>query len=316
MASTTASTLPPVIAIMGPTAAGKTALALAFAETQPRCDIISVDSALVYRGMDIGTSKPNAATLAAYPHRLVDICDPSEHYSAARFRSDALREIEAIVAQGRIPLCVGGTMLYFRALQQGLAHLPSADPVVRAGLEEEGRRFGWACLHQRLARIDPVAAARIHPNDPQRIQRALEVYQISGVTLSAWYERAHTVALPYNFYKIAVAPVDRGELRQRIEQRFGQMLAEGLVDEVLALKNRGDLQPHLPSMRAVGYRQVWAYLEGEYDYATMVTNALTATYQLAKRQMTWLRAEPDVHWYMHTHDRQDIWNQTRKALEL
>ncbi|MEK6748545.1 MAG: tRNA (adenosine(37)-N6)-dimethylallyltransferase MiaA [Pseudomonadota bacterium] len=306
-------TLPPAIAIMGPTASGKTALALQFAD-HCACEIISVDSSLVYRGMNIGTAKPTAATLVNYPHRLLDICDPSERYSVARFRVDALNAMATATANGRIPLCVGGTMLYFKALQQGLAQLPTADAGIREALTLEGLRVGWAAMHRRLMDVDPVAAARIHPNDPQRIQRALEVYQVTGIPLTTWLEKAQPQPLPYRLYKIALAPADRDELHRRIAQRFQQMLAQGLIDEVRQLMARGDLHPQLPALRAVGYRQVWAYLAEEYDYATMVTKAVTATCQLAKRQMTWLRAEPEVHWY--TAAAPEIWENARLKLGI
>ncbi len=285
---------------MGPTASGKTDLAIALAERLP-VSLVSVDSAMVYRGMDIGTAKPEAELLARVPHRLIDILDPVQAYSAARFREDALREMQAITATGRIPLLVGGTMLYFRALQQGLASLPSADAGVRAALEREAANRGWAALHARLAEVDPVSAGRIHPNDPQRIQRALEVYQLSGVPLTDWYRRSReqgeAAGLGYRAVKLVVAPPDRAVLRERIARRFGQMLEAGFLDEVAALRARGDLTPELPSMRAVGYRQAWAYLAGETDHAAMVHRAVTATRQLAKRQFTWLRSESGTAWF-------------------
>lgn len=278
---------------MGPTASGKTDLAVQLVQELP-CDIISVDSAMVYRGMDIGTAKPDARTLAIAPHRLIDICDPSEAFSASQFRELALNEINDILSQGRIPLLVGGTMLYFRALEQGLSPLPSADPEVRARIENEADKHGWQVLHDRLTEIDPAAAARIHVNDPQRIQRALEVFELTGEPLSAWFEREIDNDLPCRIVKIVIAPEDRAILHQRIEARFHHMLKNGFVEEVEGLYRRGDLHPDLPSMRAVGYRQVWNYLAGLYDYETMVERGITATRQFAKRQFTWLRGEAVV----------------------
>ena len=286
---------PPAIFIMGPTAAGKTDLALALAARLP-CDIISVDSAMVYRGMDIGTAKPSRAILERTPHRLIDIRDPAEPYSAAQFRLDALREMEAITARGRIPLLVGGTMLYFRALSRGLSDLPTADPALRARLNAEGEASGWASLHARLAGIDPTAARRIHPNDPQRIQRALEVYELSGSTATELYARPTAQSLPYKIVKLIVAPRDRILLRDRIAKRFQAMLREGLVAEVEVLRRRGDLDLEKPALRAVGYRQVWNYLEGKINCEEMGKSAIIATCQLAKRQFTWLRREPDALW--------------------
>jgi tRNA dimethylallyltransferase len=286
---------PLAILLMGPTASGKTDLAVELVARLP-CDIVSVDSALVYRGMDIGTAKPDAATLAQAPHRLIDICDPAEAYSAARFRADALREMAQISAAGRVPLLVGGTMLYFRALQQGLAEMPEADPELRARLEDELQRHGLAALHARLARIDPVAAARIHPNDPQRTLRALEVWELTGEPLSRLQAVAARDALPYRLVKLARAPREREVLRTRIARRFTQMLEQGFEAEVQRLLERGDLSPELPSMRSVGYRQMLEYLSGAYDHASMVEKAVNATRQLAKRQMTWLRSETGLTW--------------------
>jgi tRNA dimethylallyltransferase len=286
--------LPPAILLMGPTASGKTDLAAALVARLP-CEIISVDSALVYRGMDIGTAKPDAELLARAPHRLIDILDPAEAYSAARFRADALREMADITAAGRIPLLVGGTGLYFRALRRGLSELPGADPVVRARLEREAAELGWAALHERLRQVDPAAAARIHPNDPQRLQRALEVYELAGRPLSE-LQRGGGEALPYRVLALAVAPAERELLHARIHERFHLMLERGLVAEVDGLYRRGDLGPDKPSIRCVGYRQVWGYLAGEVDYGTMVAQGISATRQLAKRQFTWLRSEPDSLW--------------------
>ena len=258
--------------------------------------IISVDSVLIYRGMNIGTAKPDAKTLAMAPHRLIDICDPAETYSVARFREDALREMADIAAAGRIPLLVGGTMLYFRALQQGLSVLPAADQALRVRLEQEARIGGWARMHRKLQAVDPVAAARIHPNDPQRIQRALEVYTLSGIPMSRLQGRAGLVELPYRVVKLVRAPPRRALLHERIENRFHRMLEQGFEAEVRALLARGDLVPEMSSMRAVGYRQMIRYLLGEWDRDTMVAKGITATRQLAKRQLTWLRSEPDSHW--------------------
>jgi tRNA dimethylallyltransferase len=281
---------------MGPTASGKTDLAVALVERLP-CEIISVDSALVYREMDIGTAKPDAETLARAPHRLIDIIDPAESYSAARFRDDALREMAKITAAGRIPLLVGGTMLYYRALQQGLSPLPQGDAELRAQLEAEAAANGWQSLHDRLAEVDPESAARIHPNDPQRLSRALEVYALSGQPLSVLWREQEKSGFPYRAVKLAVAPADRGVLHERIARRFGLMLQQGFIEEVEALYRRGDLHPELPSIRCVGYRQVWRYLAGEWDRETMSERAIIATRQLAKRQYTWLRSEQELAWF-------------------
>ncbi len=291
----TNSDLPPALFLMGPTASGKTALALALVDALP-CEIVSADSAMVYRGMDIGTAKPSREVQRAVPHRLIDIRDPAEPYSAAQFRTDALREMAAISARGRIPLVVGGTLLYFRALEKGLSALPAADSGVRARLETEAARRGWASLHARLAEVDPAAARRIHPNDPQRIQRALEVFELTGRGLTELCAETTAQPLPYRLTKLAVAPSDRAVLHWRIERRFGEMLAEGLEREVRGLYRRGDLTPELPSIRAVGYRQMWDYLDGKHVYEEMVRRVVIATRQLAKRQLTWLRAEPGLTW--------------------
>ncbi len=283
------------ICLMGPTASGKTDLALELVQRLP-CDIISVDSALVYRGMDIGTAKPGPDILQAAPHRLIDICDPTEPYSAARFRADALREMDAIFRNGRIPLLVGGTMLYYSALQRGLSKLPEADPAIRTALEAEAARTGWARLHRRLAQIDPAAAARIHHNDPQRIQRALEVYELTGQTLTALQESAREPALPYRLIKLARAPRERAVLHRRIARRFHRMIEQGFEEEVRRLLARQEITPRLPSMRSVGYRQMLAYLSGNLSHEQMVERGIIATRQLAKRQLTWLRRERDLHW--------------------
>ena len=290
---------------MGPTAAGKTDLALELARVLP-CELISVDSALIYRGMDIGTAKPDKATLAEFPHALIDIRDPAEAYSAAEFRQDALQAMAAATARGRIPLLVGGTMMYFKALLEGLAAMPSADAGVRAELEARAQAEGWQALHDELRRVDPASAARIHPNDPQRLIRALEVFQLSGLSMSQHRERQQaenagvgaSVAgqFPYTVAQLAIAPADRGLLHQRIAQRFQLMLEQGFIDEVETLRQRSDLHPGLPSIRAVGYRQVWDYLEGNLSKAQMQERGIIATRQLAKRQFTWLRGWQDVHW--------------------
>ncbi|MDH2432223.1 tRNA (adenosine(37)-N6)-dimethylallyltransferase MiaA [Pokkaliibacter sp. MBI-7] len=289
------SVLPPAILLMGPTAAGKTALAFELAERFP-CDIISVDSALIYRGMDIGTAKPSAAELARYPHQLIDIRDPSEAYSAADFRQDALALMAASVARGRIPLLVGGTMMYYNILLQGMANLPSADPVFRQQMENEALEHGWVKLHQRLQEVDPESAARIRPSDPQRLQRALEVYFLTGKSLSQHWQEQEQQVLPYRTVEIAWSPADRSVLHQRIALRFEQMLSAGFLAEVESLKQRTDLHAALPSIRCVGYRQAWCYLDGEDDYSVFVQKGIAATRQLAKRQLTWLRGFEHVHW--------------------
>jgi len=278
---------------MGPTASGKTTLAVELVKRYPM-EVISVDSALVYRGMNIGTAKPGADLLAVAAHRLIDIRDPSVPYSAAEFREDALLEMAEITARGRIPLLVGGTFLYFRALQYGLSEMPAADREIRASLEAEAQRDGWEALHARLAAVDPESAARIKPTDPQRIQRALEVYLLSGQPMSSFHAQHAAADPPYRLLKLALIPTDRSLLHDRIEARFRQMLAEGLLEEVGKLFARGDLIAELPAMRAVGYRQIWRYLSGELEYDAMVEQAIIATRQYAKRQLTWLRGEPDL----------------------
>ncbi len=285
--------LPPAIFLMGPTASGKTTLAVELVKRYPM-EIISVDSALVYRGMNIGTAKPGAELLAVAPHHLIDIRDPSMPYSAAEFREDALLAMAGITARGRIPLLVGGTFLYFRALQHGLSEMPAADHDIRANLEADARRDGWDALHARLAAVDPVSAARIKPTDPQRIQRALEVYLLSGRTMSAFHAQQPSAELPYRLLKLALIPEDRPLLHGRIEARFRQMLADGLLEEVKKLFNRGDLEAELPAMRAVGYRQVWRFHSGQIAYDAMVEQAIIATRQYAKRQLTWLRGVHDL----------------------
>jgi len=281
--------------LMGPTASGKTGLALELARRLP-VELISVDSALVYRGMDIGTAKPDAEILREFPHRLIDIIEPTEAYSAARFRADALAAMREIQARGRIPLLVGGTMLYYRALQNGLADLPAADRALREAIQAEAEARGWAALHTELAKVDPQAAARIHPNDPQRLGRALEVWRLTGVPLSEWQARGREQAAPEvgRVLKLALIP-PRELLRERIAERFTQMLEAGFIAEVEGLRARGDLHLGLPSMRSVGYRQIWEYLDGAHTYERMIELGVTATRGLAKRQMTWLRSERDLH---------------------
>jgi tRNA dimethylallyltransferase len=280
---------------MGPTASGKTDLAIDLVRELP-CDIISVDSALVYREMNVGTAKPTADELAKAPHRLIDICDPIESYSAARFRQDALNEIEQILAQGRIPLLVGGTMLYFRALQYGLSEMPEADPEIRSRLDEEIKEHGLSALHKRLQQVDPLAAERISKNDSQRIQRALEVYELTGTPLSELQNSDGEPKLPYHVIKLVRAPEDRSILHSRIEQRFHNMLENGFEVEVKGLLQKWDLDHEMPSMRLVGYRQMLRYLQGVYSYDEMIDRGIIATRQLAKRQFTWLRSEKDANW--------------------
>ena len=283
---------PPAIFLMGPTASGKTALAVSLLE-RFSLEIISVDSALVYRDMNIGTAKPDASTLARAPHYLLDIRDPTEAYSAAAFCDDARRLMADIVARGKVPLLVGGTMLYFRALLQGLDDLPRANPVLRQTLEQESASRGWPALHQELAQIDPVTAARLSPNDSQRIGRALEIYRLTGQPMSALLDKVQT-PLPYRVLQLALIPSDRAVLHQRIAARFDAMLADGLLDELNALRADYALTAELPAMRAVGYRQAWAHLEGEVDINEMREQGIAATRQLAKRQLTWLRSWPNA----------------------
>jgi tRNA dimethylallyltransferase len=287
--SEAAANPPEAVLLAGPTCAGKTALALELAARFP-VEIVSVDSAQVYRGMDIGTSKPSAAVLAGVPHHLVDICDPAERYNAGRFRRDALELIPAIRARGRVPLLVGGTMLYFRALTRGIAPLPEANAELRALIDERARRIGWPALHAELVARDPEAAARIRPADGQRIQRALEVLELTGERLSELQREAEPP--PFATAAFALLPRDRAQLYAKIDQRFLEMMAEGFLDEVRALKGRGDLDPGLPSLRSVGYRQLWAHLEGACGLPEAVAAGQRATRNLAKRQLTWLRSEP------------------------
>lgn len=289
------SLLPKAIFLMGPTASGKTDLAIRLAQ-ECQCEIISVDSALIYKGMDIGTAKPSAQEQALAPHMLVDILDPLQSYSAGDFRDDALRLMHEITARGNTPLLVGGTMLYYKALVDGLSPLPSADPVIRTQIEKQVQESGWQVLHDELRRIDPVSAERIHVNDPQRLSRAIEVYRISGKTLTE-LTATKSEPIPFDVKQFAIAPKEKTVLHERIEQRFDLMLDAGFEQEVRALYQRGDLHLDLPSMRCVGYRQMWEYIEGKLDYTEMRYRGIVATRQLAKRQMTWLRGwKQDITW--------------------
>jgi len=311
--------MPKAICLMGPTAAGKTDLAISLTEQLP-CDIISVDSALIYRGMDIGTAKPDQETLQKAPHRLIDIIDASETYSVAHFYTDALKEMQAISSKGRIPLLVGGTMMYYRILTQGIAALPSADEQVRQQIKQDAQAHGWEYVHAQLTEVDPVSAARIKPSDPQRLQRALEVYRVSGKTMTQiWSEQGALTSnasqsgytgsvsevcsdsglgglppVPFNLINVAISPLDRSVLHQRIEQRFDIMLKKGFIEEVEQFYRSDKINADMPSMRCVGYRQVWDFLEGKLDKTAMRERGIIATRQLAKRQLTWLRSWPDL----------------------
>jgi len=291
------NSLPKAIFLMGPTASGKTELAIRMVE-QHNCEIISVDSALVFRGFDIGSAKPTASEQARAPHHLIDILDPSVAYSAADFRRDALVLMAEIVNRGKIPLLVGGTMLYFKALVDGLSPLPAAQPKIRQEIEAQANEHGWLWVHQQLALVDPVSAERIHPNDPQRVSRALEVYRISGQSMTQLTKTIDN-ELPFDVSQFAIYPDDRSELHQRIELRFKQMLELGFEQEVKALYDRGDLHADMPSIRCVGYRQMWEYFDGTIDHQEMVFRGIVATRQLAKRQLTWLRGWQDLH-RLHT----------------
>lgn len=285
--------LPPALFLMGPTASGKSALAVQLAHAL-NGEIISVDSALVFKGMDIGTAKPTLEERQGIIHHLIDIIDPSESFSTGQFRNQALALMADINQRGKLPILVGGTMLYFNALSNGLAVLPVADPVIRAQLDLDLIELGKDALHQRLALVDPAAAARIHPNDPQRVQRALEVYAISGKSLTSFFSAEPVITLPYRVIKIIIAPSDRKILHGVIAQRFMTMLEQGFIAEVETLYQRGDLNDTMPAIRAVGYRQAWSYLQGDIDKATLIETAIIATRQLAKRQFTWLRKETDA----------------------
>ncbi|MBD1557385.1 tRNA (adenosine(37)-N6)-dimethylallyltransferase MiaA [Vibrio sp. S9_S30] len=291
--------LPLALFLMGPTASGKTEVAIRLRQKYP-VEIISVDSALIYKGMDIGTAKPDERELELAPHRLIDILDPSESYSAADFRRDALEQMHEIVSQGKIPLLVGGTMLYYKALLEGLSPLPAADPAIRQEIEQDALTFGWSALHDKLKEIDPVSAKRIHPNDPQRLSRALEVYKISGKTLTELTKKQGK-PLPFKVKQFAIAPKERAELHRRIELRFEKMINAGFEEEVQALYARKDLHPDLPSIRCVGYRQMWDYLDGSCSLDDAVFRGICATRQLAKRQITWLRSWDGLTWLDSEH---------------
>lgn len=283
-----------LLCLLGPTASGKTQLATQLADQLP-CDLISVDSAMVYRGLNIGTAKPDITTLKAYPHALIDICDPAIPYSAAQFRDDALKCIEYSLRRHRLPVLVGGSMLYHHVLQQGIASLPPANPAMRAELQKKAETLGWDSLYHDLQQIDPDAANRIHPKDPQRLLRALEVFYISGNTLSSYWSQQETQRLPYKFINIGLQ-VERPVLRERIAERFHHMMHQGFLNEVRELYARSDMHADLPSMRSVGYQQAWQYLQGNITHEQMLEQAINATRQLAKRQITWLRRWPELHW--------------------
>lgn len=287
--------LPQAIFLMGPTASGKTALAIDLVENY-NCEIISVDSALVYKGMDIGTAKPDAELQRRAPHRLIDLIDPAEAYSAANFREDALREMAEITSKGKVPLLVGGTMMYFKFLRDGAAQLPTANEDIRQRLLAEAEQFGWPHMHSKLALIDPVSAERLKPMDSQRIQRALEVYEVSGKTLTQFWNEQDEQPLPYDVISFAVMPKERKTLHKRIAHRYQVMMEQGFIDEVKQLFGRDDLHEDLPSIRCVGYRQVWQYLKGDLTYDEMLEKGIIATRQLAKRQITWLRSWPNLNW--------------------
>lgn len=285
--------LPPAVFLMGPTASGKTAAAISLSQIFP-LEIISVDSALVYRDMNIGTAKPDAATLATAPHHLIDLIAPTEAYSAAQFRSDVLPLMADITARGRIPFLVGGTMLYFKALREGLSDMPQADASLRAAIDQDAAERGWPALHHDLAQVDPITAARLKSTDSQRIQRALEVVRLTGKPMSAAWAQGREPALPYRVLPLALMPVDRKILHERIAQRFDAMLQMGLLEELTELRKRYELHPELPSMRCVGYRQAWSFQQGDYSHDEMRDRGIFATRQLAKRQITWLRSMVDV----------------------
>jgi len=290
------NSLPPAIFLMGPTASGKTALSVELAK-RFNAEIISVDSALVFKGMDIGTAKPSLEERSGIPHHLIDILDPSESYSTGEFRKQALALMADITARGKIPLLAGGTMLYFNALYHGLAELPNADEALRKELDAEAQLIGKQAMHDQLKLVDPVAAARIHPNDPQRVQRALEVYRLSGKSMTELHAEANAKPIPYRQIKLVIAPQSRAILHEKIALRFQQMLDNGLIEEVRTLYQRGDLNTNMPAIRAVGYRQVWNYLEGNINLDELREQGIAATRQLAKRQFTWLRRETEAQWF-------------------
>ncbi len=302
----------PIICLMGPTGVGKTACALKLAQRFP-VEVISVDSAQVYRGLDVGTAKPDPGLRRAVPHHLIDICDPAESFSAANFRERALGLIVQIQAAGRIPLLVGGTGFYYRALLDGISPLPAADPQVRARLQAAQTHLGSSGMHARLRAVDPESALRIHPNDPQRILRALEVFELTGTPLSAWWAAQGPVALAIPVVKWVLAPIERGNLHRQLGARFSAMLERGLINEVQGLRRRPDLDLNKPALRAVGYRTVWQYLAGELSFEQMVTQAVIATRQLAKRQMTWFRREANAQWW--DSERTDLIDELTRTLE-
>ena len=286
-----------VVFIMGPTASGKTDTAISLAQNY-NIEIINADAAQVYQQMDIGTAKPSAEELAQAPHKLIDFIDPAASYSAAAFRDDALLEIEQALAKNKTPVLVGGSMFYFKALESGLSVLPAADQTVRQRIEKKAEKVGWAALHEKLSQVDPQIAKTIDKNDPQRIQRAFEIYEITGLTPSESFKRSQSSSMSYQAIKIVMMPSDRAKLHQRIEQRFMKMLELGLIEEVEQLRGRGDLSLELPSMRTVGYRQVWLYLDAKVNHQQMIDQAVAATRQLAKRQLTWLRNQPGLVWFV------------------
>ncbi|NVK21256.1 MAG: tRNA (adenosine(37)-N6)-dimethylallyltransferase MiaA [Kangiellaceae bacterium] len=305
---------PPAIFLMGPTAAGKTDTAMALVK-QFNCEIISVDSAMVYKEMNIGSAKPSLQELAQAPHRLIDICDPSDPYSAARFRDDALVEMAAITAMGKVPLLVGGTMLYYKTLLEGMNNLPDSNPAVRQQLQLELEQKGLLALHQELCHVDPISGQRINPNDPQRTLRALEVYRIGGKPLSQLHAEQEDNDFPYNTLQVAIAPQDRSYLHQRIAKRFELMLEQGFIEEVEGLYQRGDLHPDLPAIKSVGYRQIWQYLDGELTLPEAIERGVIATRQLAKRQFTWLRSWSNLHWIESQQSQSDILQQLFRLVD-
>ena len=291
----TVEPLPRAVFLMGPTVAGKTSLAMQLYDSLP-CELISVDSALIYRGMDVGTAKPTLAEQQRYPHHLIDIIDPTQSYSAGQFRSDALALMQDISARGKLPILVGGTMMYFNALLKGLAVLPDGSDEIRAQINSLAEQQGWPAVHAQLARVDSSSAARLAPNDAQRISRALEVFKLTGQSITEHWKKQQVEPFPYDVLNLAVMPSDRKVLHLRIENRFHKMLKEGFVEEMQSLYDRGDLNKNMPSIRCVGYRQYWMYLNREIDHSTMIDKSIIATRQLAKRQITWLRSWQDLHW--------------------